>query len=39
MNAMVGDPGELTNRFNPLYVQFFKTADVANPVGHLRLPG
>ena len=21
----VGNPGELTNRFNPLYVQFFKT--------------
>jgi len=33
MNSLVGDPGELTNRFNPLYVQFFKMADVANPSG------
>jgi prepilin-type N-terminal cleavage/methylation domain-containing protein/prepilin-type processing-associated H-X9-DG protein len=33
MNAMVGDPGELTNRFNPLYVQFFKAADIPNPSG------
>ena len=24
MNAMVGDPGELTDHFNPLYVQFLK---------------
>src|SRR5436190_19607016 len=24
MNALVGDPGEVTNRFNPQYVQFFK---------------
>jgi prepilin-type processing-associated H-X9-DG protein/prepilin-type N-terminal cleavage/methylation domain-containing protein len=31
MNAMVGDPGELTNRFNPLYVQFYKTADITSP--------
>ncbi len=31
MNAMVGDPGNLTNQFNPLYVQFFKTADIKNP--------
>jgi prepilin-type processing-associated H-X9-DG protein len=31
MNAMVGDPGELTNRFNPDYVQFFKTADIGKP--------
>lgn len=31
MNAMVGDPGELTNRFNPDYVQFFKSADIPNP--------
>jgi prepilin-type N-terminal cleavage/methylation domain-containing protein/prepilin-type processing-associated H-X9-DG protein len=31
MNAMVGNPGELTNRFNPLYKQFFKTAEVPNP--------
>jgi prepilin-type N-terminal cleavage/methylation domain-containing protein/prepilin-type processing-associated H-X9-DG protein len=33
MNATVGDPGELTNRFNPLYVQFFKAADIVNPSG------
>jgi len=33
MNAMVGNPGDLTNRFNPLYVQFFKTAEVRNPSG------
>ncbi len=33
MNAMVGNPGELTNRFNPLYVQFYKTAEVPNPSG------
>jgi len=31
MNAMVGNPGELTNRFNPLYVQFFKKSAVKNP--------
>ena len=31
MNALVGDPGELTNRFNPLYVQFFKAADIVSP--------
>jgi prepilin-type N-terminal cleavage/methylation domain-containing protein/prepilin-type processing-associated H-X9-DG protein len=31
MNAMVGNPGELTNRFNPLYVQFFKKAEFKNP--------
>ena len=33
MNAMVGDPGELTNRFNPLYVQFYKKADLPTPAG------
>ncbi|HWX22993.1 MAG TPA: prepilin-type N-terminal cleavage/methylation domain-containing protein [Candidatus Binatia bacterium] len=31
MNAMVGNPGELTNRFNPLYVQFYKKAEVPKP--------
>jgi prepilin-type N-terminal cleavage/methylation domain-containing protein/prepilin-type processing-associated H-X9-DG protein len=31
MNAMVGNPGELTNRFNPLYLQFYKSADVPQP--------
>jgi len=33
MNAQVGDPGELTNRFNPLYVQFYKLAEIRNPSG------
>jgi len=33
MNAMVGNPGELTNRFNPLYVQFYKPQDVPRPSG------
>ena len=33
MNALVGDPGEVTNRFNPLYEQFFKMSDVGNPSG------
>jgi prepilin-type N-terminal cleavage/methylation domain-containing protein/prepilin-type processing-associated H-X9-DG protein len=31
MNAMVGNPGELTNSFNPLYLQFYKRAEIANP--------
>lgn len=33
MNAMVGNPGELTNRFNPLYAQFFKGSQVSTPAG------
>ena len=33
MNGMVGNPGELTNRFNPLYVQFYKAAEAPNPAG------
>ncbi len=33
MNAMVGNPGELTNRFNPSYVQFYKKAAFPNPAG------
>ncbi len=33
MNAMVGNPGELTNRFNPSYVQFFKKSQFLNPSG------
>ncbi|MBE0543768.1 MAG: DUF1559 domain-containing protein [Verrucomicrobia bacterium] len=33
MNAQVGNPGELTNRFNPGYLQFFKTAEILNPSG------
>jgi prepilin-type N-terminal cleavage/methylation domain-containing protein len=31
MNAMVGDTGILTNRFNPAYMQFLKSADLADP--------
>jgi prepilin-type processing-associated H-X9-DG protein len=31
MNSMVGNPGVLTNRYNPNYVQFFKSADVVTP--------
>ncbi len=31
MNCMVGDPGELTNRFNPDYIQFFTSASIRNP--------
>ena len=30
MNSLVGDPGVLTNRYNPAYVQFFKSADLVN---------
>ena len=33
MNAMVGNPGELTNRFNPTYMQFYKIAEMPSPVG------
>src|SRR5208283_27838 len=33
MNAQVGNPGELTNRFNPTYVQFYKSAEIRNPSG------
>src|SRR5206468_8931957 len=31
MNSLVGDPGELTNRYNPAYVQFFKSAELITP--------
>lgn len=31
LNSMVGDPGELTNQFNPKLVQFFRLADMPNP--------
>ena len=31
MNSLVGDPGELTNRFNPQFVQFFKIEEMPNP--------
>lgn len=33
MNAQVGNPGELTNRFNPAYVQFFKLSEMPNAAG------
>jgi prepilin-type N-terminal cleavage/methylation domain-containing protein/prepilin-type processing-associated H-X9-DG protein len=32
MNAMVGETGILTNRFNPTYLQQKKSGDVRNPV-------
>ncbi len=31
MNSLVGDPGEQLDKFNPLYVQFFKAVDVTSP--------
>jgi prepilin-type processing-associated H-X9-DG protein len=31
MNAMVGNPGELTNKFNPTYVQFYQVTQMPNP--------
>ena len=31
MNSLVGDPGELTNRFNPQFVQFFRLSQTPNP--------
>jgi prepilin-type processing-associated H-X9-DG protein len=31
MNSLVGDPGVLTNRFNPDYLQFFKGSDLTQP--------
>ncbi len=31
MNAMVGNPGELTNQFNPTYVQFYKISEMPDP--------
>jgi prepilin-type N-terminal cleavage/methylation domain-containing protein/prepilin-type processing-associated H-X9-DG protein len=33
MNAMVGNPGELTNQFNPGYVQFYRISQVPDPSG------
>jgi prepilin-type N-terminal cleavage/methylation domain-containing protein/prepilin-type processing-associated H-X9-DG protein len=33
MNSLVGNPGVLTNQFNPDYVQFFKSADFRNASG------
>ena len=31
MNAMVGNPGELTNLFNPTYAQFYKISEMPDP--------
>ena len=31
MNSLVGNPGELTNRFNPAFKQCFKESDVLRP--------
>jgi prepilin-type N-terminal cleavage/methylation domain-containing protein len=31
MNSLVGDPGVLTNRFNPDYRQFFSSGDLVDP--------
>ena len=33
MNAMVGNPGEQLDRFNPTYVQFFKISQMPDPSG------
>jgi prepilin-type N-terminal cleavage/methylation domain-containing protein/prepilin-type processing-associated H-X9-DG protein len=33
MNSLVGDPGDLVDQFNPLYVQFFKSKSILNPSG------
>ena len=33
MNSLVGDPGVLTNKFNPAYAQFFKHAEIKGPSG------
>ena len=33
MNALVGNPGENTNEFNPTYVQFLKRAEISSPAG------
>ncbi len=31
LNSLVGDPGELTNRFNPAFIQCFRNADFSRP--------
>jgi prepilin-type processing-associated H-X9-DG protein len=31
MNAMVGNTGELTNRFNPTYMQYYKSTQIVTP--------
>jgi prepilin-type N-terminal cleavage/methylation domain-containing protein/prepilin-type processing-associated H-X9-DG protein len=33
MNSLVGDPGNLVDQFNPLYVQFFKMKTILKPSG------
>jgi len=33
MNSLVGNPGVLTNKFNPNYAQFFKPAEIKIPSG------
>jgi prepilin-type N-terminal cleavage/methylation domain-containing protein/prepilin-type processing-associated H-X9-DG protein len=33
MNSLMGDPGELTNRFNPQLVQFYRSTEIRNPAG------
>jgi prepilin-type N-terminal cleavage/methylation domain-containing protein/prepilin-type processing-associated H-X9-DG protein len=33
MNAQVGNSGEITNRFNPDYLQFFKQSEMQNAAG------
>jgi prepilin-type N-terminal cleavage/methylation domain-containing protein/prepilin-type processing-associated H-X9-DG protein len=33
MNSLVGDPGELTNQFNPQFMQFFRLTDIPTPAG------
>jgi len=33
LNSQIGDPGELTNRFNPQMVQFFRFSQIPNPSG------
>ncbi|MEO6034329.1 MAG: type II secretion system protein [Verrucomicrobiota bacterium] len=31
LNSLVGNPGELTNRFNPQLVQFFRASEIPRP--------
>ncbi len=31
LNALVGDPGELTNKFNPKWTQYFRHAEMLQP--------
>lgn len=33
MNAQVGNSGEITNRFNPNYLQFLKESEIPTPAG------